>query len=88
MHCHNDRGLALANALDAYRAGVNIIDCSVLGLGERAGIVDLATLLTVLAADFDQEGYRLEGLPELYDLVSRHAGVPVPFPSIYGLSLK
>ena len=78
VHCHNDRGLALANALDAYRAGVNIIDCSVLGLGERAGIVDLATLLTVLAADFDQEGYRLEGLPELYDLVSRHAGVPVP----------
>ncbi|MDP3445073.1 MAG: 2-isopropylmalate synthase, partial [Ignavibacteria bacterium] len=49
VHCHNDRGLALANALDAYRAGIDIIDAASLGLGERAGIVDLAQLLTVLS---------------------------------------
>ena len=51
VHCHNDRGLALANALDAYRAGVDIIDASVLGLGERAGIVDLAQLMVACAVD-------------------------------------
>jgi len=78
VHCHNDRGLAVANALDAFRAGANVIDCSVLGLGERAGIVDLATLLAVLRADFGVEGYRLEALMELYELVGLHAGVPVP----------
>ena len=52
VHCHNDRGLALANALDAYRAGANIIDAAALGLGERAGIVDLAQLLVVLSVDY------------------------------------
>ena len=79
VHCHNDRGLALANALDGYRAGAGIVDASVLGLGERAGIVDLATLLAVLAADFGEAGrWRLDLLPELYRLVADYAGVPVP----------
>ena len=79
VHCHNDRGLALANALDAMRAGANIIDASVLGLGERAGIVDLGTLLAVLASDFGYEGrWQLQRLPELYRLVSQYARVPVP----------
>lgn len=79
VHCHNDRGLALANALDGLRAGAEIIDASVLGLGERAGIVDLGTLLTVLAADFGQrQHWDLKFLPELYQLVSTYSGVPVP----------
>ena len=78
VHCHNDRGLALANALDAVRAGADIVDVSVLGLGERAGIVDLASLLAVLASDHGMAGrFRLEKLPELYELVSRWARVPI-----------
>ncbi|HET7504583.1 MAG TPA: hypothetical protein VFK02_26355, partial [Kofleriaceae bacterium] len=44
VHCHNDRGLALANALQACAAGADIVDASVLGIGERTGIVDLAQL--------------------------------------------
>jgi len=79
VHCHNDRGLAVANALDAYRAGASIIDASVLGLGERAGIVDLATLLAVLRCDFNEgEHWNLSLLPRLYDLVSKYAGIPIP----------
>jgi len=79
VHCHNDRGLALANALDGYRGGAEIIDATVLGLGERAGIVDLATLLTVLVHDFqEQNGWNLRKLPELYQLVSKYSGVPIP----------
>jgi 2-isopropylmalate synthase len=79
VHCHNDRGLALANSLDGYRAGAEILDATVLGLGERAGITDLATLVAVLAADFGHaRRWRLDRLPELYRLVSRFSGVPVP----------
>ncbi len=79
VHCHNDRGLALANALDGYRAGADIIDASVLALGERAGLVDLATVMTVLAHDFGETApWNLTRLPELYRLVSRFAGVPIP----------
>lgn len=78
VHCHNDRGFALANALDAYRAGVDIIDASVLGLGERAGIVDLAQLMVVLSADFGMSNWKLDKLDELYHFVSTHSGVPIP----------
>ncbi|MBT3720242.1 2-isopropylmalate synthase [Candidatus Woesearchaeota archaeon] len=77
VHCHNDKGLALANALDAYRAGVDIIDASVLGLGERAGIVDLAQLLTVLRTEYNEDSRNLKFLPELYDLVSKHSNVNI-----------
>lgn len=79
VHCHNDRGLALANALDGFRAGAEIIDASVMGLGERAGIVDLATLLAVLTNDFRvKNGLNLKKLPELYRLVSKYSGLQVP----------
>ena len=78
VHCHNDRGFALANAIDAYRAGAEIIDASVLGLGERAGIVDLAQLMLVLSTDFGFSNWKLDKLDELYKFVSLHSGVPIP----------
>ncbi|MBK7106728.1 MAG: 2-isopropylmalate synthase [Ignavibacteriae bacterium] len=78
VHCHNDRGFALANALDAFRAGAEIIDASVLGLGERAGIVDLAQLLVVLSADYNINKWDLKKLDELYQFVSKHSGIPIP----------
>jgi 2-isopropylmalate synthase len=78
VHCHDDRGLALANALDAYRAGASILDATVMGLGERAGLVDLAQLLATLHTDFGEDGWNLPALPELYELVSLYSGVPIP----------
>lgn len=79
VHCHNDRGLALANALDAYRGGAEIIDTTILGLGERAGIVDLAQLLVALTQDFGVENrWKTEKLLDLYNLVSKHANFEIP----------
>lgn len=79
VHCHNDRGLAVANALDGYRGGADIVDVTVLGLGERAGLVDLATFLSVLVTDFlEPNRWNLRKIPELYALVSRYSGIPVP----------
>jgi 2-isopropylmalate synthase len=79
VHCHNDRGLALTNALDGYRAGAEIIDASVLGLGERAGIVDLAQITTVLKADFDvPNNWNLKLLPKLYQLVESYSKTSIP----------
>ncbi|MGH7900908.1 MAG: LeuA family protein [Thermodesulfobacteriota bacterium] len=79
VHCHNDRGLALANALDAYKAGADIIDATVLRLGERTGIVDLAELLMNFRDGFE-EGlhWRLGILKDLYELVSEYARIPIP----------
>jgi 2-isopropylmalate synthase len=91
FHAHNDRGLAFANALDAIRAGVEIIDTSVLGLGERTGIVDLATLMGVLNLEFNYgEEWDLSVLPQLYEVVSKYSKIPTakstPFAGEYAFT--
>lgn len=79
VHCHNDRGLALANALDAYRGGVDIIDVTVMGLGERSGIVDLAELLVNLTDMVEGKPlWNLSYLKDLYDMVSEHSHISIP----------
>lgn len=79
VHCHNDRGLALANALDAYRAGADIIDVTVMGLGERSGIVDLAELLINLTDMVEEKPcWELSYLKNLYDFVSEHSHISIP----------
>ena len=50
VHFHDDRGLALANALTAVRAGARWVSSSVNGIGERCGITDTITLVANLAA--------------------------------------
>ncbi len=37
VHCHNDLGLAVANSLEAVRMGARQVECTINGLGERAG---------------------------------------------------
>ncbi len=79
VHCHNDRGLALANALNAYQSGADIIDVTVMGLGERAGIVDLAELLINLIDILEGKNlWNLTHLKDLYDLVSLHSHIAIP----------
>lgn len=78
VHFHNDRGLALPNALEAYQAGADIIDASVMGLGERAGIVDLATLLMNIQELEGRPQWQLTPIPDLYALVSEQSQIPIP----------
>ena len=74
IHCHNDRGLALANALSAYKHGVKVIDASVNGLGERAGITSLQELLVVLAKNYQIQKYNLGLITHLTREVSLITG--------------
>jgi 2-isopropylmalate synthase len=79
VHCHNDKGLALANALDAYRAGADIIDVATMGLGERAGIVDLAELLINLIDMGEVEkNWQFNTIDDLYKFVSEHSHISIP----------
>jgi len=78
VHCHNDLGLATANALAAYEAGVTMIDTSVNGLGERAGITSLAELCLALHCLYKvRRNWGLEWLPILSTVVSEFSGVRV-----------
>ena len=47
-HCHNDLGLAVANSLAAVRAGARQVECTINGLGERAGNAALEELVMAL----------------------------------------
>ena len=48
VHCHNDLGLAVANSLAAVRAGAGQIECTINGLGERAGNCSLEEIVMAL----------------------------------------
>lgn len=78
VHCHNDLGLALANALAALEMGADTVDASVNGLGERAGNVALDELLVALVALGQAiERYELGGLLDLGELVAEVSGTPI-----------
>ncbi len=49
VHCHNDLGLATANALSALSAGARRVECTVNGIGERAGNTALEEIVMLLA---------------------------------------
>ncbi len=48
VHCHNDLGMAVANSLSAVRAGATQIECTINGLGERAGNAALEEIVMAL----------------------------------------
>jgi 2-isopropylmalate synthase len=53
VHCHNDLGLAVANSLAAVEAGAGQIECTINGIGERAGNCSLEEIVMALRTRFD-----------------------------------
>jgi len=82
FHGHDDTGCAVGNAYEALAGGATHVDVSVLGIGERVGIVPLGTMIARLFSVEPQrvgERYRLGQLKELERLVARVCGVEIPF---------
>jgi 2-isopropylmalate synthase len=54
VHCHNDLGLAVANSLEAIRCGARQVECTINGIGERAGNASLEEIVMAIKtrADF------------------------------------
>jgi 2-isopropylmalate synthase len=53
-HCHNDLGLAVANSLSSLHGGVRQIECSINGIGERAGNASLEELVMAMRVRSDR----------------------------------
>lgn len=53
VHCHNDLGLGVANSLAAVRAGARQIECTINGIGERAGNASLEEIVMALKTRSD-----------------------------------
>jgi len=56
VHCHNDLGLAVANSLAAVGAGARQVECTINGLGERAGNASLEEIVMALRTRKDMLG--------------------------------
>jgi len=56
-HCHNDLGLAVANSLAAIAAGARQVECSINGIGERAGNASLEEIVMAMRVRRDQFAY-------------------------------
>jgi methanogen homocitrate synthase len=79
MHCHNDFGLATANALSGLAAGADAAAATVNGIGERAGNTCLAELVMCLQLLYGYDiGYDLKGLHRLSSLVEKYSGIRNP----------
>lgn len=57
VHCHDDLGLAVANSLAAIKAGARQIECTINGIGERAGNCSLEEIVMVMKTRNDRYPY-------------------------------
>jgi len=82
VHCHNDLGLAVANSLAAVRAGARQIECTVNGIGERAGNTSLEEVVMAMRTRGDvfagvSCGVNTREIVKSSRLVSRMSGLLV-----------
>jgi 2-isopropylmalate synthase len=82
-HCHNDLGLAVANSLAGVRAGARQIECTINGLGERAGNAALEEVVMALRTRADampyHTGIETTHLARASKIVSAAANFPVQY---------
>ena len=80
-HCHNDLGMAVANSLAAVQAGVRQVECTINGLGERAGNASLEEIVMALKVRHDlfglETGIDTTQIVPASKLVSTITGYPV-----------
>jgi 2-isopropylmalate synthase len=81
VHCHNDLGLAVANSLAAVMEGAGQVECTINGIGERAGNASLEEIVMGLRTrkDFYRADTRVhtEGISKTSRLVSKITGMVV-----------
>jgi len=78
VHCHNDVGLALSNALSGCDGGADQIHTTIDGLGERTGIPTLAETAVALNLIYkSNNSFRLHLLKDLSRTISDYTGIPI-----------
>ncbi|MEJ5170028.1 MAG: 2-isopropylmalate synthase, partial [Fimbriimonadales bacterium] len=81
VHCHNDLGMAVANSLAAVKAGAQQVECTINGIGERAGNASLEEIVMALKVRRDyfeaETGIATRELTRTSKMVSRLTGLLV-----------
>jgi len=79
IHTHDDGAMAVANSVMAVHAGVNMVQGTINGYGERCGNADLTAVIPILALKMNQDCISSENLKKLLNLsrfISETANVP------------
>ncbi len=81
VHCHNDLGLAVANSLAALRNGARQVECTINGIGERAGNAAMEEVVMAIATRKDlfglYTGIKTENIYQTSRLLTQITGVRV-----------
>ena len=81
VHCHNDLGMAVANSVSALRAGARQVECTINGIGERAGNASLEEIVMAIETRKDFFGLHTRAntseLLRTSRMVSSLTGIPV-----------
>jgi len=81
VHCHNDLGLAVSNSIAAVENGARQVECTINGLGERAGNASLEEVVMILKTRSDhfdiETGIDTTKIVPVSKLVSQITGMPV-----------
>ena len=82
VHCHDDLGMAVANTLACIKAGATQVECTVNGIGERAGNTSLEEIVMALHTRRDfyeaETGINTRQIYNSSKLLSNITGVPIP----------
>jgi 2-isopropylmalate synthase len=77
-HCHDDLGLATANTVAAVDAGASQVECTINGIGERAGNAALEEVVAALELGGYETGIDMSKLADVSRLVASRTGYAVP----------
>ncbi|MDX2264118.1 MAG: 2-isopropylmalate synthase [Hyphomicrobiales bacterium] len=86
-HCHNDLGLAVANSLAGLSAGARQIECTINGLGERAGNAALEEIVMAIETRRDLLPYRTGVNPAYITRASKLVSAVTAFPVQYNKAI-
>ena len=86
-HCHNDLGLAVANSLAGVRAGARQVECTINGLGERAGNAALEEVVMALKVRHDAMPYTTGVEPKYLTRASKLVSAVSAFPVQYNKAI-
>jgi 2-isopropylmalate synthase len=87
VHCHNDLGMAVANSLAGLRAGARQVECTINGIGERAGNAALEEIVMAIKTRGDALPYEIGIDTKLLNRASKLVAAATSFPVQYNKAI-
>ena len=87
VHCHDDLGMAVANSLSGLQAGARQVECTVNGIGERAGNAAMEEIVMAINTRNDALPYRTNVVTQMIARASKMVSTATAFPVQYNKAI-